>query len=97
LKLKADEVLAKDRATDPLLLVTSERNDPGAASDIFQELGLEPDLFPTDEGESHFLCLFDEQGHHNLGNSNDWGDAEKFEVAALKILSKWLGEIPVIV
>jgi hypothetical protein len=63
--------------------------------DIFRELGLDQDVTFSAHGESHFLCVFDEQGHHNLGDSNEWADPEKFEAAALKILAERLGEYPV--
>jgi hypothetical protein len=88
-------VVFEQGATDPFLFVTSERNDATAAREFFQELELDPDMMPQEQGESHFLCLFDEQGHSNFGDSNDWGDAEKFEAAALKILTERLGEKPV--
>lgn len=90
-------VVFEKGATDPFLFVTSEKNDPMAAAKLFQELGLEPDMMPIDRGASHFLCIFDKNGHHNLGDSNDWGESEKFEMAALKILTERLGEMPIIV
>ena len=77
----------------PFLLVTSEKNDPVAAAAVMKELGLD-DITTEREGASHFLCLFDERGHHNFGDSNDWGNADKFEKAALRILQDRLGETP---
>lgn len=90
-------VVFEEGATDPFLFVTSERNDPVAGSEFWPEIGLGPDMLPDDLGKSHFLCIFDEHGHHNLGDSNDWGNAEKFEVAALQILTQRLGGTPVAV
>jgi hypothetical protein len=90
-------VVFEQQATAPFLFVTSEKNDHGAEADIFQELGLEPDMLSLKTGKSHFLCLFDKTGHHNLGDSDEWGDAGKFELAALKILAEQLGETPVVV
>ena len=84
----------EESATDPFLFVTSERNDPSAGLEMFRELGIEEDMAPVAQGESHFLCVFDESGHRNLGDSNDWGDAEKFETAALRILTERLGGTP---
>ena len=37
------------------------------------------------------------KGHLNFGDSDDWGDLEKFEAAALKMLADQLGETPVVV
>lgn len=90
-------VVIEQGATDPFLFVTSERNDPAASAKVLEEMGLPRDMISTTEGESHFLCVFDKSGHHNLGDSNDWGDAEKFEVAALEILTQRLGGTPVTV
>ncbi len=82
---------------DPFLFVTSERNDPGEAKIFFEEMGLDPEDFPVAQGESHFLCLFDESGHKNLGDSNDWADIGKFEKQALIMLEKILGTKPTLV
>ena len=40
---------------------------------------------------SHFLGMFDENGHSNFGNREDWGDAARFEAEALEILAERLG------
>ena len=80
---------------DPCLFITSERNDPTADSDFLRELGLEPEDVDTSEG-SHFLCIFDENGHRNLGPSDNWGNLEHFEEAALKLLEDRFGEKPVV-
>jgi hypothetical protein len=36
-------------------------------------------------GGSHFLGVFDSEGHSNLGDSNDWADPEKFAAEALRL------------
>lgn len=71
---------------------------------VFQQGATDPFLFVTSErnalpmsGKSHYLCLFDKEGHYTLRDSDDWGDAEKFETAALEILAKKLGATPVVV
>ncbi len=90
-------VVFEEKATDPFLLVTSERNDPGADAQLLQDLGLDPDMMADENGATHFLCLFDEQGHQNFAGSSDWGDADKFEAAALRILTQRLGGTPMAV
>jgi hypothetical protein len=82
-------VVFEKGATDPLLFVTSELNDPSSDPEMLEELGMEPEDFP--QGASHFLCVFDESGHHNMGDSDEWGDIGKFEAAALKLLVQRLG------
>jgi hypothetical protein len=44
-------------------------------------------------GGSHFLGLFDGSGHANLGDSDEWGDVDKFR-KALKVVEKQLGVRP---
>ena len=56
------------------LYVTSEVNE------LAQELG----------GGSHFLCVFNNEGHHNLGNSDDWADLERFATKALSLAGEML-------
>jgi hypothetical protein len=82
-------------APDPFLFVTSERNDPVAAAGFLAELGLDPEDIADEQPGSHFLCVFDEAGHGNLGKSDDWADQAKFEAAALAILRDRLGADPV--
>lgn len=86
-------VVFEGESPDPFLFVTSERNDPEASRKLLAEIGLESldDPDPVQQGGSHFLCVFDERGHSNLGDSNDWGNAGKFEQAALEYLQKKLG------
>jgi hypothetical protein len=43
----------------------------------------------------HFLCIFDEEGHHNFGDDDKWADIKIFEQAALEIVARRLGSIPV--
>jgi hypothetical protein len=56
-----------------------------------------PVLFVTAErnifsdSDSHFLCLFDNRGHHNFDNSPDWADRDRFLLRALPIASEALG------
>ncbi len=87
-------VVFGDGAEQPLMFVTSEKNNPGANLEMLRELGIEQNELPSTEGQSHHLCLFDAQGHHNLGASDDWGDATKFEARALQLLTETLGSLP---
>jgi hypothetical protein len=65
-----------DNATkSPVYFVSSEVNTTAA----------------TFGGGSHFLCIFDGEGHSNLGSSDDWGDAKKFFPKALKIAEAQFG------
>jgi hypothetical protein len=41
---------------------------------------------PTMGGGSHYLCIFDDTGRSNLGDSNDWADEELFTARALGIV-----------
>ena len=36
-------------------------------------------------GGSHFLGVFDQEGHKNLGASDDWGDPREFFPKAMQI------------
>ena len=56
------------------LYITSEVND------LAQEFG----------GGSHFLCVFNNEGHHNLGDSDDWADLERFATKALSLAGELL-------
>ena len=40
---------------------------------------------------SHFLGVFDESGHGNLGSSDNWADIEKFTTQAVKIVKEHFG------
>jgi hypothetical protein len=42
-------------------------------------------------GGSHFLGLFDGDGHANCGTSDDWGDEAKFTAEALRIIRAKFG------
>ncbi len=41
---------------------------------------------PTMGGGSHYLCIFDDTGRLNLGDSDDWADEELFTARALGII-----------
>ena len=79
---------------DPCLFVTSERNDPDEAAAFLEDLRIDPEDGAGGDGESHFLCVFDESGHGNLGPSSDWADIGQFEQAALRIVAERFGETP---
>ncbi len=60
----------------------------------------EPRLFITSKvnamaracsGGSHFLGLFDEVGHANIGASDAWADRERFTTKALALGAERLG------
>lgn len=40
--------------------------------------------------ESYFLCMFKDGRHSNFDASNDYGDIEKFEKAAIHLIEKQL-------
>lgn len=42
-------------------------------------------------GGSHFLGLFDGNGHANCGTSDDWADEAKFTAEALRIVKAKFG------
>jgi|SRR6266487_812616 len=42
-------------------------------------------------GGSHFLGLFDGDGHANCGTSDDWADEAKFTAEALRIVKAKFG------
>ena len=80
-------VILYDRDGDePIAYLTSERND-APFDELLRKLGIASD--PEGTG-SHFLCMFDEDGHHNYGASDDWGDADKFERRVLDDFAKSL-------
>jgi hypothetical protein len=43
-------------------------------------------MAPSFGGGSHFLGVFDGEGHLNFGDSDDWGDETKFTAEALRIV-----------
>lgn len=45
-------------------------------------------------GGSHFLGVFDGNGHANRGDSNDWGDPKKFFPEAIRIAAEAFGVDP---
>jgi hypothetical protein len=42
-------------------------------------------------GGSHFLEVFPGDGHVNMGDSDEWGDAKKFMAKALAIVAEHFG------
>jgi hypothetical protein len=68
-------VVSEKQAGEPCLLVTSEVNQFDAQRG----------------GGSHFLCTFDEQGHANLGGSDDWAREDLFLARAKEVVSQRLG------
>jgi hypothetical protein len=62
----------------PLFIISSEEN-------MMQE---------GPGGGSHFLCVFDDDGHSNLGQSNDWGNRGKFFKKAVEVAEMKLGLKP---
>lgn len=87
-------VVFEKTAEEPFFLVTSERNDAQANAELFRELGLEPEMLASERGGTHFLCVFSGGVHQNLGDSNEWAEIDRFEAAALNILTKELGQRP---
>jgi hypothetical protein len=67
-----------DSTQQPVYFVASEVNTTAAT------LG----------GGSHYLGLFDGQGHANCGSSDDWGDPKKFFAKALRIVKERFGAAP---
>ena len=62
-------VAFKDGDHSPRLFVAAEVNE------VAQHFG----------GGSHFLGIFDEEGHANMGAADEWGDLERFTEEALTI------------
>jgi hypothetical protein len=69
-------VVFDDYERTECLYVTSEVNSRAALSG----------------GGSHFLCLFHNGEHSNFGASDDYGQIDKFEDAAMSLALKMLGE-----
>lgn len=44
-------------------------------------------------GDSHFLGVFNDNGHSNLGSSDSWGDLKTFKAKALEILKEEFGAV----
>ena len=60
---------------EPVYFVASERNAM---------------WLPEGDG-SHFLGVFTDAGHANLGSSNDWGDQRKFFPKAISLAAEHFG------
>ena len=71
---------------------------------VFETASKQPVLFVASEinsavkefgGGSHFLGVFDDHGHANMGSSDDWGDPRKFFPKAMQIAKdRFLGKSP---
>jgi hypothetical protein len=70
---------------------------------VFDKVKQEPVLYVTSEvnsmaealgGGSHFLCIFDPAGHHNMGCSDEWADAAKFFPKAIELAAERFGADP---
>ncbi|HXE52717.1 MAG TPA: hypothetical protein VN541_06860, partial [Tepidisphaeraceae bacterium] len=69
---------------------------------VFETATKQPVLFVASEvngtakefgGGSHFLGVFEEKGHINMGSSDDWGDPRKFFPKAMQIAKdRFLGK-----
>lgn len=70
---------------DPVLFLTSEKN-AGAESDRHKRA-------PGADGGSHFLCMFDAEGHHNFGASDAWADPLLFRIEASIHIVERTGEL----
>lgn len=65
---------------------------------IFKEGSKTPFLSVTSEknslaemgGGSHFLCVFDDKGHHNYGSSAEWADEDAFCDKAMELVNERL-------
>lgn len=67
---------------------------------VFEREGSQPCCFVTSEinsmagelgGGSHFLCVFENERHSNLGASDVWADEEKFTAEAVRIVQRMFG------
>lgn len=70
---------------DPVLFLTSEKNagyQPGRQKGA-----------PGAGGGSHFLCMFDAEGHHNFGASDAWADPLLFRIEASIHIVERTGEL----
>lgn len=67
--------LLEEGAPEPRLFITSEVN---AMAGVFG-------------GGSHFLGLFDQTGHANMGASDEWAERERFTTKALALAAERLG------
>jgi hypothetical protein len=68
-------VLFAEGDGDPLMYFTSEKNS-SPIPDLLRSIGVESG---ADSTGSHFLCVFDGDGHSNYGAADDWADGEKFK------------------
>ena len=68
-------IVFEGNSQTPCLIVASEVNQ------LASRLG----------GGSHFLGLFRDESHSNLGSSDDWADEARFTQEALRIVQKEMG------
>ena len=59
-----------------------------------------PNLFVSSEinstvgkwgGGSHFLCVFDQEGHWNMGDDDQWANLDIFAAKALEVATERIG------
>ena len=88
-------ILYGESSKAPLICITSEVNTQFGRK-LMQHLGIEQDggAEASADGGSHFYCVFDQDGHHNYGASDDWGQAELFERETLKMIAEGSGLNP---
>lgn len=70
---------------DPVLFLTSEKN---AGYQRGRQKGAS-----GAGGGSHFLCMFDAEGHHNFGASDAWADPLLFRIEATIHIVERTGEL----
>lgn len=69
---------------DPVLFLTAEKNASYQDSRKHRA--------PGEDGGSHFLCMFDAEGHHNFGASDAWCDPLLFRTEAVNRIAWRTGE-----
>lgn len=70
------------------LYVVFQRGVRDAVLVVASEVNTTASLFG---GGSHFLCVYDDEGHANLGASDAYGDVVTFTTKALDIVTERLG------
>lgn len=78
-------VMTATKQPDLVYIVTSEKSGKELRKMAKETTGFDQSLHP-------FLCIFDQTGgHHNLGDSPDWENQDKFTTRALEIARERLG------
>jgi hypothetical protein len=72
------------------ILTVSEKDGP-IVLHVTSERNMMQAFVPESGGGSHFLCTFEGGVHSNYGCSNDWADARKFAVRALRMAIERVG------